>query len=112
MSIWKISFFANQDPLAFVPQRSYASWPLVCATLTRSRPPPRPLRRVLPTSRVVTLHRALRLHGDDGSLEHAQQCLLHALPADVAHAVGAARAGLARDLVDFVDEDDALSGGV
>ena len=59
---------------------------------------------------MITLHRALRLHGDDGSLEHAQQCLLHALPADVAHAVGAARAGLARDLVDFVDEDDALSG--
>ena len=83
----------------------------MCATLTRSHPPPRPLRRVLPTRRVITLHRALRLHGDDRPLEHAQQRLLHALAPDVAHAVGPAGAGLARDLVDFVDEDDALSGG-
>ena len=53
---------------------------------------------------------ALRRHVGDGALEDLEQGLLHALAADVAGDRGVV--GLARDLVDLVDVDDAALGAV
>ena len=57
---------------------------------------------------VRVLAAALRRHGGGGALQDLQQRLLHALPRDVARDRGVL--GLAGDLVDLVDVDDAGLG--
>ena len=57
---------------------------------------------------VRMLASALRRHGGDGALDDLEQRLLHALAGDIAGDRGVV--GLARNLVDFVDVDDAALG--
>jgi len=70
---------------------------------TSSSPPERAKHAAAaasPAARVAVL-----AHVDDGALEHLEQCLLHALAADVSRGTSCGR-----NLVDLVDEDDAAWG--